>query len=146
MKRTFIRCLLFVLTLLFYSACSEDPMPEPPAPMVNNIELGLGDSGIAVIGQDFHFNADVIAGDKIDTVEIIIRQKGAENYTADWSMSLIWDQYRGLKNTNIHKHFDIPEDAVEGIYDFVVLVKDQNGGITEIVRTLSIDQDETLLN
>lgn len=146
MKRLFNLSLFFVLSLLFYSACSEVPDPRLPAPTVANVELGLGDNGVGIIGEDFHFNADVIAGDKLDTVEITIRQKSGETYLDEWSMSIIWNEYKGLKNANIHQHFDIPEDAVEGDYEFVVLVKDQNGQRTEIVRDFSIYDEESLSN
>jgi hypothetical protein len=146
MKSIFKHCLFFVLFIFFYSACSEDPVPMLQAPSVENIELGSGDNGIAVIGQDFHFNADVVAGDKIETVEITIRQKGSETYSADWSMSIIWDQYKGVKNNSIHKHFDIPEDAVEGIYEVVILVKDQNGETTEVTRDLTIYNEASFPN
>ena len=138
MKRIFKHCLFFVLSIFFYSACSEDPVPMLKSPTIENIELGLGDNAIAVIGQDFHFNADVVAGDKIETVEITIRQKQSEAYPVEWSMSIIWDQYKGLKNASIHRHFDIPVDAVEGIYEVVILVKDQNGETTEVIRDLTI--------
>jgi len=146
MKRIFKHCLFFVLSIFFYSACSEDPVPMLKAPTIENIELGSGDNGIAIIGQDFHFNADVEAGDKIETVDITIRQKSGETYPADWSMSIIWDQYKGLKNTNVHQHFDIPEDAVEGIYEVVILVKDQNGETTEVTRDLTIYNEASFPN
>jgi hypothetical protein len=146
MKSILKHCLFIVLSIFFNSACSEDPVPMLQAPIIENVELGSGDNGIAIIGQDFHFNADVVAGDKIETVEITIRQKGGETYPADWSMSIIWDQYKGLKNTNVHKHYDIPEDAVEGIYEVVILVKDQNGETTEVIRNLTIYNEVSFLN
>jgi hypothetical protein len=146
MKGLFKRSLFFVLFLPFYSACSEDAEPRLPSPMVTNVELGLGDNGFGVIGRDFHFNADVVAGDKLDTVEITIRQKSGETYLDEWFLSFIWNEYRGLKNANIHQHFDIPKDAVQGDYDFVILVKDKNGQETEIVRDFSIYDKKFLTN
>ena len=142
MKKKLIKYTVILLYAIVLAACSEDPEPTLPAPKIDNLELGSGNNGIAVIGQDFHFNADVVAGDKIEIVELTIRQKDGENYGAAWSMSVLWEQYKGLKNANIHKHFDIPEDAVPGIYEAIILVKDQNGETTERLRKLSIHPEE----
>lgn len=142
MKKKPIDYLVILFCAIALAACSEDTEPALSAPAIDNIELGSGNNGIAVIGQDFHFNADVVAGDKIETVEVTIRQKAGESYASEWSMSILWDQYKGLKNANIHKHFDIPEDAVQGIYEVVILVKDQNGEATEVTRNLSIYPEE----
>ena len=142
MKKNPIKYTVILLCVIVLAACSEDPEPTLPAPKIDNLELGSGNNGIAVIGQDFHFNADVVAGDKIEIVELTIRQKDGENYASAWSMSILWEQYKGLKNANIHKHFDIPEDAVPGIYEAIILVKDQNGETTERLRKLSIHREE----
>lgn len=139
MKRTkvMVAMLLFLATL---GACKKDRVEEPelPEPNMENIELGLGDAGIGVIERDFHFNADVVAGDKISKVEIKISQKDDKTYSKPWAHEIVWDQYKGLKNTNIHKHFNIPADAAEGKYDFKVTVYDENGSKLEVRRDFEI--------
>lgn len=45
-------------------------------------------------------------------------------------MSLHGKSSRG-KNTNVHKHFDIPKDAPEGFYDFFIRITDENGSVKE---------------
>lgn len=50
----------------------------------------------------------------------------------------VWDQYKGVKNTNVHKHFTIPVEAPEGKYDFYFIVIDENGTKLEIKETLVI--------
>jgi len=139
MKRTKVMVVM-LLALATFGACKKDRVEEPelPRPKMENIELGLGDAGIGVIEQDFHFNADVVAGDKIDKVEIKISQKDDETYSKPWTHEIVWDQYKDLKNTNIHKHFNIPADAAEGKYDFQVTVYDENGSKLEVKRDFEI--------
>lgn len=113
-------------------------------PTVKNVEIGSGDNGIGVVGRDFHFNMDVIAGDRIGTIQIRIEQRAGETYAKEWKHEITWEQYNGAKNTNVHKHFDIPEGAAEGEYDFVIVVNDQNGAVLEETRTLNIHLPENL--
>lgn len=128
-----------MLTLLLISCNDDDEQtPELPKPTVDDIEIGSGNNEIAVIGNDFHLNANVVAGDKIDYVQIKILQNTAETYSEEWSHEITWDEYKGTKSATIHKHFHIPEDAVEGIYDFIIIVSDENGTMTEAKRTLTI--------
>lgn len=42
------------------------------------------------------------------------------------------------KNATVHKHFDIPENAVEGKYDFTIIVNDENGTTLEEKRNITI--------
>lgn len=98
----------------------------------------MGNNETGVIGKDFHFNAEVTAGDKIESVQIKIAQISTETYSKSWSHEISWPQYAGAKNTTIHKHFDIPEDAPEGKYDFIIIIKDQNGTTLEVKKTLNI--------
>ncbi|KAA6438441.1 DUF4625 domain-containing protein [Dyadobacter flavalbus] len=132
-----------ILILLTLAACDKkepEPMPEPelPKPVLENLELGLGNAGIGVIGEDFHFEGDMLAVDKIDKVEVKILPKEGETYSKPWKHEITWDQYKGLKNANIHKHFNIPEDAAEGQYDFWVIVYDENGSRLEVRRDFEI--------
>ena len=139
MKNKITYLILLLSAGLIFSSCQdEDEKPVIAAPTIANIELGLGNNEMAEIGKDFHFEADVVAGDKIEDIQINIRQITGENYSGPWSFELVWEEYRGLKNTNIHKHFDMPEDAVEGAYDFVITVNDQNGESLVVVRNLTI--------
>lgn len=133
-----ITAVLLFMTLL--NACKKDEVEEPELskPKVENVELGLGDAGIAVIGEDFHFNADLLAVNKLDTVQIRIRQRAGESYSKAWTHEITWMQYKGLRNANVHKHFAIPADAAEGKYDFVVIVKDEDGSRLELKRDFEI--------
>ncbi len=139
MKTTKTIIALFVSAFSF-TACNndDDSAQENLKPSMDKIELGLGNNEIGVIGADFHFNAEVMAGDKIENVQIKIVQRSTETYSKAWSHEITWTQYAGAKNATIHKHFDIPAEAAEGKYDFIIIVTDQNGTQLEEKRSISI--------
>src|SRR5690606_37267709 len=124
--------LLYTFVFAFIlSSCEDDPDPILPVPTISNVEIGSGNNHIGVIGRDFHLNADIIAGDKIDLVQVKIEPIEGETYSGDWSFEVTWEQFKGAKNSIVHQHFDIPENAVEGKYEFILIVTDENGPILE---------------
>lgn len=136
-----------VFAALAFSGCSNDDndsAPEKAVPTIDKVELGLGNNETATIGQDFHFNAEVTAGDKIENVQVKIVQKSSETYSKVWSHEVTWTQYADAKNATVHKHFDIPEDAAEGKYDFIIIVNDKNGSKLEVKKNLTIYKLENL--
>lgn len=130
--------LLFFVGLAVFTACDNDDNNEVSKPTAENVEIGTANNKRALIGRDFHFNADVIAGDKIADVQLKILPKSGEIYTKDWKLEFTWNQYIGTKNTNVHKHFTIPADAPEGKFDFIFIVLDENGTQLEIKEELTI--------
>jgi len=139
MKHQINYCILILVSAFAFGACSrEDETPIKAVPTSENIEIGLGNNEMAVIGEDFHFEADITAGDKLAAVELAIRQLPAETYSGPWSYEVIWEEYKDLKNANVHKHFDIPDDAVEGKYEVVITILDQNGESQTVTRNLMI--------
>lgn len=135
------------LSILTFTSCSNDNDQETAEllkPTIDKIELGLGNNEIGVIGKDFHFNAEVTAGDKIENIQIKIVQISTETYSKVWSHEINWTQYAGAKNTIVHKHFDIPADAAEGKYEFIITVNDQNGTKLEVKKNLNIYTTENL--
>lgn len=131
---------LFLLFAIAFTACNsdEDTTPEAIKPTATNIEIGSANNKQGLIGRDFHFNADVTAGDKIAAVQLKILPKKGEKYTTDWKLELSWVEYVGAKNTTVHKHFNIPNEAPEGKYDFYFIVTDTNGAKLEIKEDLTI--------
>lgn len=123
-----------------FTACKKDNNNGATnlKPTAENIEIGTANNKSALRGRDFHFNADVLAVTKISDVRVNIKQKSGETYTANWKFELVWDEYKGAKNTNVHKHFTIPADAPEGKYDFFFTVTDENGSKLELKETLTI--------
>ncbi len=129
--------LLFLFTGIL-AACNDDNDPVPAVPTANNIEIGYANNKQAIRGRDFHLNADVIAGDKISSVLVKILQQTGQTYSSEWKMELAWEEFKGVKNTNVHKHFTIPAEAPEGKYDFLFVVNDENGSTLEIKEELVI--------
>lgn len=131
--------LLFIVTAVLGS-CKKDntDQPVPANSTIDNIEIGLNNNEMGVIGRDFHFNAEVLAGDKIESVIVRIQPKPGETYAKPWQHEVIWTEYKDAKNATVHKHFDVPTDAVEGKYDFLIIVNDQNGSKLEVKRSITI--------
>lgn len=129
--------LLFVSA---FTACKKDEEPEQELakPKIENVEIGLNNNEIGIINADFHLNADITAGDKINLVQVKIQQRSSETYSKTWSHEINWTQYKGAKNTNVHKHFTIPAEAPEGKYDFIIIVTDENGAKLEEKRNITI--------
>ena len=135
------------ITSLLFTACSKDDDNNEIAlkpPTIENVEIGSGNNGIGIIGRDFHFDMDVVAGEAIETVQVKIEPRDGETYASEWSFEINWGEFQGLKNTNVHKHFDIPGDAPEGVFDFIIIVNDQNGTTLEEVRTVELVGPENL--
>ncbi len=132
------------LACVVLASCNKDDGPMLTEPTIENVEVGSGDNGIGVVGRDFHFEMDVVAGERIETIQIRVSQRENGSYAKEWGFEVTWEQYKGAKNTNVHKHFSIPEDAPEGEYDFVIVVNDQNGAVLKETRTLNIYLPENL--
>jgi hypothetical protein len=130
--------LLLLLFSVFFTACNDDDKPAPAGPTAENIEIGYANNKQAIRGRDFHLNADVIAGDKISSVMVKILQKASATYSANWKMEMTWAEFKGVRNTNVHKHFTIPAEAPEGTYDFMFIVDDENGTKLEIKEDLVV--------
>ena len=145
MKTTKLILASLFAALAFTSCDSDnDTETEKAIPKIDKIELGLGNNETGTIGQDFHFNAEVTAGDKIENVQVKIVQRSTETYSKPWSHEITWTQYADAKNATVHKHFDIPEDAAEGKYDFIIIVNDQNGTKLEVKKNLTIYKLENI--
>ncbi|WP_129714035.1 DUF4625 domain-containing protein [Pedobacter sp. SYP-B3415] len=124
--------------LIFLGACKKQPGTDAAKPEVTGLEIGSGNERKAYIGKDFHFEAQVTAAVRIAATGISIAQKSGVQYSAPWKMDLDWAEFRGVKNTTIHKHFSIPTTAPAGRYDFTFFVRDENGTETRMTEELSI--------
>ncbi|MDO6519392.1 DUF4625 domain-containing protein [Zobellia uliginosa] len=133
--------LAIVFSGILLTSCShddEDNLSQLPPPTISEVEIGASNQG--VIGRDFHFNAEVVAGSTIEMVKINIKPIENEMYTHDWSFEIFWDKFKGLKNSTVHEHFDIPEDAPEGKFELAITVTDENGtSLVEVYEVNLID-------
>ena len=122
-----------------FTACKKDKQEsEIIKPTVDQIEIGYANNKQAIRGRDFHFNAEVIAGTKISSVQVKILPKAGQEYSSNWKMEMSWDEFKGAKNTTVYKHFSIPTEAPEGNYDFFFIVDDENGTKLELKENLVI--------
>lgn len=144
MKTKIHNILLLLFAGLLFASCDVNNEDSPTEPTIDGVEIGSGNNGQGIIGRDFHFDMNVVAGDLIESVQVKIEQRSDETYSSEWSFEITWDEYEGMKNTNVHKHFNIPEEAPEGHYDFLIIVNDQNGTQLEEVRTINIYLPENL--
>ena len=123
---------------LFESCKKEGEAPEVVSPKAENVEIGYANNKQAIRGRDFHFNADILAGDKIESVQVKILPKAGLTYSSPWKMEIAWEEFKGLKNANVHKHFTIPLEAPEGKFDFFFVVNDVNGSKLELKEDFQI--------
>ncbi|MEH6307858.1 DUF4625 domain-containing protein [Olivibacter sp. CPCC 100613] len=147
MKKSIKMMSLFVAVLsLGITSCSKDDnVKEPEAESkIENVEIGSGNNGKGVIGRDFHLDMDVTAATRINSVQVSIEQRPGETYTKSWSFDITWDEFKGAKNTNVHKHFDIDKEAPEGVYDFIIRIVDENGTVIEETHSIELISLENL--
>lgn len=128
-----------IISMLLFSSCGDDDQQIVQVkPTIEAIEIGSGNNGIGIIGRDFHFDMDVVAGEALGDIQVKIEGKSDQTYDHKWSFEITWDEYQGMKNTNVHKHFDIPNDAPSGVYNFIIIVNDQNGTVLEEQREIEL--------
>jgi hypothetical protein len=123
---------LLVATVIVLSACeSEGEKPE-----IDFHELGYENSKTAEIGDELHMDAEIVAENKIDKIEIELHpeedghghEKGAAGESdEEWEFEKTYTEFSGLKNTEFHEHIEIPAEAHEGHYHFHFKVTDMEG-------------------
>jgi hypothetical protein len=135
------KTLLVAITLLsglIFSSCERN---EPFAqPTILLTELGFENSLTAYIGSDLHIEADVVADGRIEEISIEIHAE--ENNDSEWAVDTIYTEFSGLKNTNFHKHLEVPANANPGDYHFHFTVTDMTGQQTTVESELTILQAE----
>ncbi|MDR7131249.1 hypothetical protein J2X69_003610 [Algoriphagus sp. 4150] len=131
--------LVFLFSAILFSCQDDDELiPDELVVSIENLEIGSGNNGKGIIGRDFHLDMDIEVSTRIDEVQVLISQRADASYAKEWSFQIAWDEYKGLKNTNVHKHFTIPADAPEGNYDFIIRVHDENGDTYEEEHSIEL--------
>ncbi len=105
------------------------------APVIDFHELGYENSGTAEAGDELHMDAEVVAENKIDRIEVIIHPEGEGHKMTtmillsegEWKFDSIYTEFSGLRNTGFHKHIDVPQSAESGHYHFHFSVTDLEG-------------------
>ncbi len=132
----------FILVQILFVACKKTETAAPNEIKIEDLEIGTGNSKTGYPGESFHIEANIIAATKIENVKLQITSK---NPTMGWSFSQTYiDGFNGVKNANFHKDISIGANAVAGSYNFLLIIKDQNGASKIIEDSFEIIKDTTL--
>jgi hypothetical protein len=140
--KNIITTILVVTGIISFNACTKDD--EAAKPQITLTELGYENSGIAYQGSDLHIEADIVAEGKIDKVTIEIHPEGGHegktsaNALFEWEVDTVYTEFYGLKNTEFHKHLEIPAEADTGHYHFHFIVTDQEGQQSSVEEEIEI--------
>lgn len=115
---------------LIFTSCSEDDAADTLT--INITEIGSNNSGVAIAGSDLHIEADIIATARIASVEIELHH---ETDASAPEINVVFTEYAGQINAELHKHIDIPANQPAGDYHLHVKVIDANGN----TRTVEAD-------
>lgn len=130
-----IASIVIVIAMFAFTSC-EKQKKNTPKPIVKNLELGIKNSHEAYIGADIHIEADIEAEGIIEKIMVEIHPKGAEGQEIEKT----YTEFVGKRNTNFHKHIDIPKDAKAGDYHLHFTVTDQAGNKTSIEENIKIKE------
>ena len=133
--------ILLTITVLFFSACQEDPVP----PVITILELGEGDTHgndhTAKVGGELHMEVDIVAEGKIDKINVRIHPEGEHKSAGEhdeWELDTTYTKFSGLKNTTFHEHVEISDWAEPGDYHFDFIVTDLEGNKSDAEAELKI--------
>jgi len=124
-----VKILLSIIAVVFMiSSCTKSGFPE-----INNLELGLENSKTAYLGKDFHIEAEVVAVNLIQKIDIKIYDEkldaGQTNPAWEYTNVIIYTD--NLKNVLLHEHIDVPSNVATGEYHIHISVTDKEGNQTE---------------
>jgi hypothetical protein len=141
-SKNIFTAILIVAGIISFNSCNKDN--DPAKPLITLTELGYDNSKIAYAGDDLHIEAEILAEGRIDNVKIVIHPEGGHegknNAIAlfEWEVDTVYTEFNGLKNTEFHKHLEIPADADTGHYHFHFTVTDLNGQQSTVEEEIEI--------
>ncbi len=131
---TKIRFLAVFFSMAFmaaFTSCNKDAKP-----VISNLIVGLNNSHVAYAGSDLHIEAEIVAEGKINKITVEIHK---EEGSSD-EIAVEYDEFKGLKNTNFHKHIYIPETTPLGSYHLHFTVSDMEGNTTTVEEEITIQE------
>ncbi len=137
MKINFKYLTIIAFLSIYLQSCSDDDEISYAAPVISEIEVGIGNSHIGYVGSDLHIEAEVVAEGIISSIDVEIHM---ENESAGWVYEYSYDEFSGLMNTIFHKHVDIPDGTTTGEYHFHFTVTDMEGNQTTIEEDITIEE------
>ena len=124
------RIFLMLLLAVFVVSCNQ----TGAAPEIDFHELGFNNSKTAEAGDELHMDAEIVAENKIDRVEVELHPEGEHMKSVSFSISSeefefdsVYTEFSGLLNAEFHKHIEIPAEAELGDYHFHFAVIDMEG-------------------
>jgi hypothetical protein len=136
MKTFVIWVIIFIPSILL--SCKDDNV-DNTKPTINLIKPDQNQ--IFNIGDEICLEAELSDDIALKSYKVDIhnnfdhhehnKQSNAFNYNNNWDIS-------GNKNTSIHQHIDIPEDATPGNYHFMIYCTDMSGNETHVARDIEI--------
>jgi hypothetical protein len=138
---TLITVTVIILSMLTISCDKTDSKPE-----IDFHELGFDNSKTAVAGDELHMDAEIVAENQIDRIEIEIHPEGDGHKNAalnllseeEWEFDTVYTKFSGLKNTHFHEHIEVPEDVEPEHYHFHFAVTDMEGNQTVFEEEVEI--------
>lgn len=142
MKKITIKPIIALLLFVsVFAACKKDKDEVLPAPTVNGLEIGSGNSKIGFAGTDIHIEGEILAPANIASVSLDIQPKTGTG----WKFNKTYTEgLVGQKNAEFHQHIDIPAETVLGIYRVQLTITDQAGQVTKVDAEIEIKKDLTL--
>lgn len=145
MKNLIKSVLVLSIFTFVLASCSEDEPVVYAKPVISNLVVGgthntdgtVTGAGTVTAGQDLHIEAEIVADGKIAYIEIEVHNEaaGTEVVTMKYTEGFV-----RLKNSEFHKHVDIPAATAAGQYHFHIKVVDQQGQSTEKEAELTINK------
>lgn len=132
--------ILAATSIIFFNSCDDDD-DSGAKPEIQLNEVGLENSKIGVIGSDLHVEAQIVAEGLINTVKVEIHPEGS----GTWEFDSIYTEFSDLKNTEFHKHIDIPLTADAGDYHLHFIVVDKLGNESTEESELKIQEPTDLV-
>jgi hypothetical protein len=151
MKTTFQNFVLIFVILFAASTVVSCKKDEAKIPEILNFELGHDNSKTVRAGSDLHVEAEVIAQNRIDVIEIDIHYEGVHTKSVriahieddhEWDLSIIYGKFRNLKNTTFHEDIEVPFNTKPGEYHFTFTVIDLEGFSTSYEDYLIVLEPE----
>lgn len=113
-------------------ACKDDDVS--PNPQITQVEIGKDNSKTVKRGTDLHVEAQIYAEDLIEKIEVEIHKEEGKG----WEFEKEITKLSGLKNGELHEHFDVPADAALGDYHLHIKVIDKKGKSSKIESEIRI--------
>src|SRR3546814_5447762 len=134
-QNKYLICIHLRFILVTWAVCDKNGTPAVDKLLIESLEIGLDNSGIAHPGSDLHLDAAIVAPGDIASITLSIHPEGADG----WEFEQVFTEgYEGLKNADFHEHIDVPADAAEGEYHLHLAVADKAGNTVEVESTLEL--------